>query len=290
MAGRVRSDGANEADKSDGTANGANFAQQSLGGVDSAKHSASCNEKRCGSEVQPVPTVWGVAAVIRYFLTFSADAPLAEADIERVVTVLRAVPGMSQALLHTPAQARDPYLDDGPPPQLVLECDFPAIEPLEAALSLGGAFGAVGFSGAQVTQQAMLARRFAVPDPVFQTAHAAPHCTYLVSYEGVAADLNLWLSHYMAHHIPMMVRFPGLRALEVFTRIDWCSALPWRRVDFMQRNKVVFDSPAALGAALNSPVRDEMRADFHQFPPFSGKTTHYSMSTLTVIPQEVAMP
>jgi hypothetical protein len=37
-----------------------------------------------------------------------------------------------------------------------------------------------------------------------------------------------------------------------------------------------------LNEALNSPVRDEMRRDYHNFPPFSGKTSHYPMSTLTV--------
>jgi hypothetical protein len=54
-----------------------------------------------------------------------------------------------------------------------------------------------------------------------------------------------------------MARFPGIRQIEIYTRLDWLGALPWRRVDYMQRNKVVFDSPAALKAALNSPVRHE---------------------------------
>ena len=43
-----------------------------------------------------------------------------------------------------------------------------------------------------------------------------------------------------------MARFPGIRQIEICTRIDWCGFLPWRRVDHMQRNKVVFDSAAAL--------------------------------------------
>jgi hypothetical protein len=79
-----------------------------------------------------------------------------------------------------------------------------------------------------------------------------------------------------------MARFPGIREIEVCTRIDWCSGLEWPRVDYMQRNKTVFDNAQALNEALNSPVRDEMRRDFHNFPPFSGKTSHYPMSTLTV--------
>jgi hypothetical protein len=45
----------------------------------------------------------------------------------------------------------------------------------------------------------------------------------------------------------------------------------------MQRNKVVFDSPDALNAALASPVRHEMRADFKNFPPFSGANLHFPM-------------
>jgi hypothetical protein len=79
-----------------------------------------------------------------------------------------------------------------------------------------------------------------------------------------------------------MARFPGIREIEIYTRIDWCGFLPWRRVNHMQRNKVVFDSPSALTAALNSPVRHEMRVDFAKFPPFTGPNTHFPMSTLTI--------
>jgi hypothetical protein len=53
----------------------------------------------------------------------------------------------------------------------------------------------------------------------------------------------------------------------------------------MQRNKVVFDSPAALTSALNSPVRHDMRASFGRFPPFTGPITHFPMATMTVAPQ-----
>jgi hypothetical protein len=52
----------------------------------------------------------------------------------------------------------------------------------------------------------------------------------------------------------------------------------------MQRNKVAFDSPAALKAALNSPVRHEMRADFKTFSAFSGPNTHFAMATHRVQP------
>jgi len=53
----------------------------------------------------------------------------------------------------------------------------------------------------------------------------------------------------------------------------------------MQRNKVVFDSAEALTAALNSPVRDEMRADYKQFPSFSGENAHFAMATREIRPR-----
>ncbi len=125
----------------------------------------------------------------------------------------------------------------------------------------------------------MLARDFWVPDRAFRTPAGALPCTYLVHYPGPAEDLNAWLSHYIAHHPPIMARFPGIREIEICTRLDWCDALPWPRVEAMQRNKVVFDDATALTAALNSPVRHEMRADFARFPAYRGGNLHYPMAT-----------
>ena len=73
--------------------------------------------------------------------------------------------------------------------------------------------------------------------------------------------------------------FPGIRELEVYTRLDWVSSCRGRACNFMQRNKVAFDSADALTQALNSPVRHEMRADFKTFPPFTGPNNHYAMAT-----------
>jgi hypothetical protein len=87
-----------------------------------------------------------------------------------------------------------------------------------------------------------------------------------------------------------MARFPGIRQIEICTRLDWVGFLPFPRVAHMQRNKVVFDDQAALTAALNSPVRHEMRADFKNFPKFGGKVTHFPMHTQTVSPRAVPAP
>ena len=227
--------------------------------------------------------------MITQFLTWRVDADPAartsEAEQDAIAEILRDVPGLAHALIHTPATAHDPYLNDGPSPPLVIQLYFQNIADLEAASGDKGALQALAtvvpsLAGAEVTEQAMLARSF----PTDDVKPAEPACTYLVTYTGQAEDLNAWHRYYIAHHPVIMRRFPAIREIEICTRIDWCSALPFRRVDYMQRNKNVFDSPAALNAALNSPVRHEMRADFHKFPPYDGGNTHYPMITRTVMP------
>lgn len=57
----------------------------------------------------------------------------------------------------------------------------------------------------------------------------------------------------------------------------------WARVHHMQRNKLVFDDPAALAASLDSPALHRMRADFSRFPPFSVGNLHYSFLSSTIV-------
>ncbi len=228
------------------------------------------------------------------FLTFrmrESQAVPAE-EIAKLEALLPHVPHLQKALLHTPVQAKDPYADDGAPPQLALQLYFGDVTGLEAALRHGGKleylrshqeFPRLG--DAAVLHQAMLVRAFPLHDPNLQNATGFPYCTYLVSYEGAADDLNAWLAHYLERHTVHMAHFPGIRELEVYTRLDWVSDATWPRVDFMQRNKVAFDSPEALTEALHSPVRHEMRADYEAFPKFTGPTHHFAMLTRAVFAQ-----
>lgn len=225
------------------------------------------------------------------FLTFKSDNDFGSADLAQLTGFIRATPKLARALLHTPAGTRDPYVKDGPAPSLVLQLYFAELPDLEATVSRAGHLRALTSRGefpaladAAGAQQAMLVRPCAVPEPAFLTPAGEPHCTYLVSYEGEAEDVNAWHAHYLEHHTRHMAMFPGIRELEVYTRLDWVSLQPWALLNYMQRNKVVFDSPAALQSALDSPVRHAMRADFKTFPKFSGPNNHYAMATHRVRP------
>ncbi|MCC6609712.1 MAG: ethyl tert-butyl ether degradation protein EthD [Burkholderiales bacterium] len=199
------------------------------------------------------------------FLVFDERLPIDDA--------LLASTGMRKAHVYTPVRASDPLLDEAAPPPLVLQVYFDELTGLEAACR--GPFARLGGS---VIAQAMAVRRYPVPVP------ADPKCTYLVAYDGPAEDERAWLAHYLAHHPPLMARLPGIRELEIYIRVDWVAPAAWRRATCMQRNKVAFDSAGALAAALSSPIRLEMRADFRSLPPFSGAVTHYPMATRVVRP------
>lgn len=214
------------------------------------------------------------------------DLRVSDADMATLRKALAATPGMRDALIFTPAQASDLYLNDGAAPPLGVQMHFDSLPGLEMAAAagsaLGGLAGLASLSGARTTQQAFVRRVYPVDDPVLRTEPGGLPCSYVVHYPGPAQDLNAWLSHYIAGHPPIMRRFPGIRSIEILTRVDWVTRLPFGIAHHMQRNRVMFDSPAALTAALHSEVRHEMRADFHSFPPFDGGNFHYPMSTEAV--------
>lgn len=220
------------------------------------------------------------------FLSFRFHAEPAAAETAKLDRLLRGAPNLHKALIHMPVRTSDPYVKDGPSPSLVLQLYFADLPQLEATVARAGHLDALCsraefplLAAADIAQQAMLVRPFHVPEPNFKTAPGAPYCTYLVSYEGEAEDLNAWHAHYLESHTGHMAAFPGIRELEIYTRVDWVSMQPWTRQNFMQRNKVVFDSADALQSALHSPVRHAMREDFKRFPKFTGPNNHFAMAT-----------
>jgi hypothetical protein len=212
---------------------------------------------------------------------------IGEAEKTKLDALLRAIPKLDKALIHTATAFDDTIFKDGKPPELVLQLYFATLLDLEAVLADGGHLNVLTsrsefptITDAEVNQQAMMVRPFPLPEP--QTVLDNPYCTFLVSYEGEAEDLNAWLGHYLATHSTYLAKLPGIRELEVYTRLDWVSARAYPRVNFMQRNKVAFDSPEALTAALRSQIRNELRDDYQKFPPFTGPVNHFAMATRMV--------
>ena len=180
-------------------------------------------------------------------------------------------------------------MDDGAPPPLGMQLHFPTLEALEAACTPDGALSGMvaalpSLAHVPANAQAFWRRTWSVPEPDIRTPPDALPCSFVVHYTGPAEDPNAWHDHYIKGHPPLFQRFPGVRAIEILTPVVWISHLPCPKVEHMQRNRILFDSPEALTQALQSPVRHELRADFHTFPPFEGGNMHYPMLTDTVRP------
>lgn len=210
--------------------------------------------------------------------------------LERLRGIVRDLPRVTRALFYTPAQARDYYTDDGASPRLALQLYYDRLQDLEDNARSGGALAALDdaslwsdLDAIHITHQAMYARGYPVKDPVYRPDPGTVPCAYLVHYPGHAEDLNCWLDYYLDHHPQIMHDFPRIREIEIYSRVGWREGLSWERVDYMQRNRLIFDGAAALEAALNSPVRHRMRADFEAFPPFVGENIHYPMLTEEIV-------
>jgi uncharacterized protein (TIGR02118 family) len=223
-----------------------------------------------------------------FFRDIEPAPPLDPAVLAGIAEMAGRVPGVRQALVMSPTPARTdhPFPDNPSAPALVMQLQFGTIEALESSIAAGGPLEALAdtdtrpwLAARRVTQQAMLTRRYPVNDAARKTPPGALPCSYLVHYPGPAADPNAWHHHYNTHHPPLMARFPGVRVIEIYTRIDWVSGLPWPKEDMMQRNRLMFDDAAALSVGLLSPVLQDMRADFHRFPPFDGGNVHYVLET-----------
>lgn len=224
--------------------------------------------------------------MISYFLTAREHTSPAEADaFAEFRAELARIPLLRCAELHRPA-AVETYHRDGAAPRAAMRLVFDSIEALESPLMPGGRL--LNFAGSalwrhvageQMTQQAMLTRTYR------PLGHLPPHAdseetySYLVHYPGQAEDFNAWLRYYVSHHPQIMLDYPDVMQVQVFTRLDWCDAMPFERVSYMQRNQLTFPSIDALMRALESPVRARMRADNQNFPAFFGGAKHFAMRT-----------
>ncbi|MER9316252.1 hypothetical protein NKI31_12185 [Mesorhizobium sp. M0659] len=190
--------------------------------------------------------------------------------------------GVDAGFLMVPADGHDPYFPDSRNPSaLLLQLEFRDICALERALSVKGCLEPLAdqalwpsLAGCSISHQAMMTRRYTVPDATIRSEDGSS-LSYMVEYQGPAEDANAWHVSYMARHPLLLAKFPGIRAIEIYTPLSVVTGLPFRDRGAMQRNKTVFDSTEAMNTAMACPARDELRADALKLPPFSGAKDHF---------------
>ena len=126
-----------------------------------------------------------------HFLTFRDGSAVTDAERAALTALLAGTNTLASARIYLPTTTHDPYLDDGKPPSLVVQCYFAELQHLEAAFAKDGPLQALAAptllpsqTSATIVQEALAVRQYPVPDKMFQTPDGAPHCTYLVSCAG----------------------------------------------------------------------------------------------------------
>jgi uncharacterized protein (TIGR02118 family) len=229
----------------------------------------------------------GGSMTIAYFLVYSGAAEYGESVRAWLggapAALIKSAPGLETLDLYAPERtAKDPYLHDGPGPLAMLQAGFRAQKELEAFLATPQFRATVVAPSpappdkVTAVHDAMEQRFYPVAGETKPGPLTAP-ISYVVRYQRPAENEAAFVAHYVAHHPQIQSRFPGIRSIMCYVPLAWSDPTPITPASYLLGNEVVFDSVDALEAALNSPVRHELREDFHRFPKFAGKNTHYAM-------------
>ena len=230
---------------------------------------------------------------IAYFLTYQGPHDHADAFREwfkgKPMATLRDLPKARAIETYVPEESKDPYLNDGPGPVLMVQVDFDDIGDVERAIS-GGAFRSeiadtskIPVPGISLTHDALEMRWWAVGGDDGPHPRTAP-VSYVVRYYPPAEDEQAFIDFYVSHHPQILAKLPKIRNVLCYLRLDWKDSAGIERADTMIGNEVVFDSLQDLNDSLKDDVRHELRDDYKQFPPFGGNVTHFAMTRRRVYP------
>jgi hypothetical protein len=179
--------------------------------------------------------------------------------------------------------AHDPFNNDGAGPLFIAMLAFGSRETLAAAiaspafaLSLGGRAPDLSWTGSAFE------RHFY---PVAGETKAAPlraPFSYVVRYHKPAEDEPAFIRNYVDTHPPTLGTLPGIRSVMCYFPLPVVAGAI-APAAYMIGNEVAFDSVTAFNAAMQSPVRQELRRHYREFPRFSGLNTHFPMTRTRLV-------
>jgi uncharacterized protein (TIGR02118 family) len=173
--------------------------------------------------------------------------------------------------------AHDPFVDDGLGPLRLAMLQFADLDTMQRAVaspafaaSLAGRPAEVSVTGTPFERRLYAVGSEAAPGPL-----TAPF-SYVVRYHRPAEDEQAFVRNYLDTHPQLLGQFPRIRSVLCYLPLEPISdVLP--AADYMIGNEVAFDSVEDFNAAMASPLRHEARQHYRNFPPFSGRNTHYPM-------------
>jgi hypothetical protein len=178
----------------------------------------------------------------------------------------------------------DPFNHQVQGPLMLLMLDFATVDDLRAAVASGKLSAEVARlpAGVSATGAAMERRFYPAGEEATPTPLTAPF-SYVVRYQLPADDPAAFVADYIDGHPSTQARLPGIRSIMCYLPLNELSDPALPTANYLVGNEVVFDDIDAFNVAMRSPVRLELRAHFHKFPPFSGINTHYPMHRLRIV-------
>jgi hypothetical protein len=198
---------------------------------------------------------------------------------DRAAAAWRTLPGLVSHDIYVGVDdATDPLVDDGPGPLLIALLAFADAHALDDAIVSGALPAPLSHlpSGVRAVGEAMECRHYPVAHAAAPADLRAPF-SYVVRYHRPAEDEAGFIANYIATHPPTLARLPGIRNIMCYFPLERPNPPGLAKPGYLLGNEVVFDDVAAFNRAMVSPVRQELRAHFRAFPPFSGANTHYPM-------------
>ncbi|MEM7251890.1 MAG: hypothetical protein AAF493_10735 [Pseudomonadota bacterium] len=177
---------------------------------------------------------------------------------------------------YVPMPSHDPHLDDGAGPSIIVESKWRSKSGLTQWLE-GVEFREAAENLPPNAYHDAFEVHFFVCAGSSEVRRKSAPISYVVRYYRPADDERGFVEHYLATHPAILGRLPAVQNVICYSPFSLPLVPGLTPSDCMLGNEVVFESLDALNAALASPVRDELRRDFHQFPAFTGINTHFAM-------------
>jgi hypothetical protein len=172
--------------------------------------------------------------------------------------------------------AHDPFNNDKVGPLLIAMPEFESFDAvLSARVAIEQSLSRLP-EGVTATVTAMERKFYPVGTQAQPEPLRAPF-SYVVRYHRPAEDEAAFIANYIATHPETLGKLPRIRSVMCYFPIKMTPS-NYSAADYIIGNEVVFDAVADFNAAMQSPVRQELRQHFHEFPPFSGLNTHFPMA------------
>jgi len=218
---------------------------------------------------------------IAYFQTLNVPAeagPEIRASFrEQAVPELLQRPEINCVSVYAPELVDDPYVDDGAPPELVVQFNVADLEALATVLANKNILEQLAApENASVSSEVFEVVAYDIEGVAEPAKRTAP-LSFNVRYYAPVTDEQHFRDFYVSHHPQILAELPGIRNVFCYLPVAPLGTSPHPISNCILGNEVVFDTLDALNESMKTEVRHRLRDDYNAFPVRPGPNSHYAM-------------